>query len=249
MSEEADAKILIVDDEPHVRQFLRLSLKAEGFQVCEAATALEAIARVQADQPDLIILDLGLPDMDGHEVIREVRANLETPLLVLSGRAEDSDKIAAFERGADDYMTKPFAIRDLVTHARAALERERLKREQVAAEEVRTGRLCVRLATAEASCDGQILALEPEEGALLKALAEQRGRVLTVSRLQRVLWGREGDDDLDWSLQKLVGSLRRKIEEEPSFPVYVVTEPPVGYRLAILPESKGASGFSRVGVS
>lgn len=236
----SSVRILIVDDEPHVRQFLRLSLKAEGFGVCEAATASEALARVQSDRPDLIVLDLGLPDLDGREVIREVRANLETPILVLSGRTEDSEKIAALERGADDYMTKPFAIRDLVMHVRAALDHERLKRGQIVGNEVRTGWLRVRLSSPEAFRNDQPLALEPEEYSLLKILAEHCGRVLTVSFLERALWGRDGDDSLDWELQKLVGSLRRKIEDEPSFPVYIVTEPAVGYRLAILSDRKGA---------
>ncbi len=233
-------KILIVDDEPHVRQFLRLALRAEGFDAREAATASEALEKVQADCPDLMILDLGLPDLDGREVIREVRSKLEIPILVLSGRTEDAEKIAALERGADDYMTKPFAIRELVTRARAALDYGRLKLEQVATEEVRTGRLRIGLAKPEVFRDDQPLDFEAEEYALLKTLAMRGGRVLTYAHLERALWGKEGNVKLDWELQNLVGRVRRKIEDEPSFPVYIVTEPAVGYRLAILSARKGA---------
>lgn len=234
-------KVLVVDDEPHVRHFLRLSLNAEGFDTCEAATASEALDRVCSDKPDLIILDLGLPDFDGREVIREVRQKLEIPILVLSGRTEDSEKIAALERGADDYMTKPFAIRDLVARARSALDYDRLKREQIATDEVRTGQLRIKISIPEVLRDGQLLTLEPEEYELLKILALHGGRVLTVSTLERKMWGHEGDAKLDRDLQRIVSSLRRKIEDEPSFPVYLVTEPAVGYRLAILQDSKGAA--------
>ncbi|MER2519605.1 MAG: response regulator transcription factor [Bdellovibrionales bacterium] len=239
-SDTRSHKILVVDDEPHVRQFLRLSLQAEGFEVHEAATAADALNKVQSDCPDFIILDLGLPDLDGREVIREVRSKLETPILVLSGRTEDAEKIAALERGADDYMTKPFAIHELVTRVRALLDHERLKLEQVATEEVRTGRLRICLAKPEVFRDDHPLDLEAEEYDLIKILAVHGGRVLTYAHLECALWGKEGDAKLDWELQKLVVGVRRKIENEPSFPVYLVTEPAVGYRLAILPDRDGA---------
>src|SRR5580692_6640030 len=124
-------RILIVDDEPHVRKFLRLTLQAEGFNVLEAATAEDAIMLVHTAAPDLMILDLGLPDIDGQQVIRDVRLKSTIPILVLSGRTEDSDKITALEYGADDYMTKPFAMQDLMFRVRAALEQQTARRSQI----------------------------------------------------------------------------------------------------------------------
>ena len=229
-------RILIVDDEPNVRQFLRLSLQAEGFAVLEASTAEEAIRQVHTADPALMILDLGLPDIDGHQVIRDVRLKSTIPILVLSGRTEDSDKITALEHGADDYMNKPFAMQDLMFRVRAALEQQTARRQrQGARQSIATGDLNIRLDQHFVTRGHKTLALDEEEYTLLRLLALHGGRVLTMGRLERALWGKESDGQQHGNLQKRISGLRRKIEIEPAFPRYIVTEPAVGYRLEMLP--------------
>jgi two-component system KDP operon response regulator KdpE len=228
-------RILIVDDEPHVRKFLRLSLQAEEFNVLEAATAEEAITLVHTASPDLMILDLGLPDLDGRLVIRDVRLKSNMPILVLSGRAEDNEKIATLEQGADDYITKPFAMRELVQRVRAALRQQEVLLGWEDTGAVHTGGLNIRLRAHEVTCDDRAVSLDDEEYALLKLLALHGGRVLTFGRIARALWGQDIDPDHQRILQKCVSGLRHKLEVQPSFPRYIMTEPAVGYRLEILP--------------
>jgi len=228
-------RILIVDDEPHVRKFLRLTLQAESFNVLEASTAEEAITLVHAAKPDLMILDLGLPDIDGRQVIRDVRMTSDMPILVLSGRTEDSEKIAALEQGADDYITKPFAMRELVSRIRAALEQQTFRQERDDIDSVETGSLSIGLRTPKVMQGRNAVALDIEEYELLRLLALHGGRVLTIGHIERTLWGKEGDAENHQQLQKRINTLRHKLEDEPSFPRYIVTEPAVGYRLEILP--------------
>lgn len=229
-------RILIVEDEPHVRKFLRLSLQMESFNVLEAATAEDAITLVHTASPGLMILDLGLPDIDGLQVIRDVRLTSEMPILVLSGRSEDSEKIMTLEQGADDYMTKPFAIKELIRRVRAALQQqeERLSRGGKDSANLRTGHLDIHLQTPEVTRDDKSVPLDKKEYAVLRLLALHGGRVLTFGRIERALWGQEGEGG-HRELQKCVTGLRRKLEAEPAFPRYIVTEPAVGYRLEILP--------------
>jgi len=234
------ARVLIVDDEPHVRKFLRLSLQAEEFNVLEAATAEEAITLVHGAAPDLMILDLGLPDIDGRQVIRDVRLTSAMPILVLSGRTEDSVKIAALEQGADDYITKPFAVRDLVGRVQAAL-RQRMLREKQAEDNVLTGELYIHLRAPEVKRSGTAVTLDGEEYALLRLLAMHGGRVLTYGHIVRSLWGKDSETNRQRDLQKRVHGLRHKLESEPAFPRYIVTEPAVGYRLEILPPGESAT--------
>jgi len=228
-------RILIVDDEPHVRKFLRLSLQAENFNVIEAATAEEAITLVHTASPALMILDLGLPDLDGRQVIRDVRLTSDMPIVVLSGRTEDSEKIAVLEQGADDYISKPFAMKDLVVRVQAALEQQPYRQEKLTIEMVKTGSLCIGLNSPKVTRDMRNVALEDEEYNLLRLLALHGGRVLTLGRIERALWGQEGDAERRQRLQKRIATLRHKLEKEPSFPRYIITEPAVGYRLEILP--------------
>jgi len=229
------ARILIVDDEPHVRKFLRLTLQAEGLNVLEAATAEEAITLVHTAAPDLMILDLGLPDIDGQQVIRDVRLKSAMPILVLSGRAEDSEKIAALEHGADDYMAKPFAMQDLIAHVLAALSQNASRRKHREIASIKTGELHIRLDSQEVLRGDRKVVLEEEEYKLLRLLALHGGRVLTIGRIEKALWGKEGDGERHRYLQTRITALRRKLEAEPSFPRYILTEPAVGYRLEILP--------------
>lgn len=231
----SDTSILIVDDEPHVRKFLRLSLQAEGFHVLEAATAEEAIILVHRSLPDLMILDLGLPDIDGRQVIRDVRLHSQLPILVLSGRAEDVEKIAALEQGADDYITKPFSMRDIVTRVRAALQQKDIWLNRNDIDRVVTGELDIHLQDRYVQKGDMAIDLDDEEYALIRLLALHGGRVITSGSIERALWGHEGGQERHQDLQKRIHALRRKLEEEPSFPRYIVTEPAVGYRLEILP--------------
>ncbi len=227
--------ILIVDDEPQVRKFLRLSLQAEGYVVLEADTAEDAIDIVRTQQPDLMILDLSLPDLDGQQVIRAVRLMSSIPILVLSGRTEDSEKIAALEHGADDYMAKPFSVHDLVQRVRAAMQQQAIEMANENIESIITGNLHIHLdTTAVTRCDKPVT-LEDEEYALLKLLALHGGRVMTLGSLSRALWGQDGSTQLYRNLQKRINTLRHKLEVEPSFPRYILTEPAVGYRLEMLP--------------
>lgn len=231
------ARILVVDDEPHVRKFLRLSLQVEEFNVLEAGTAEEAITLVHLASPALMILDLGLPDIDGREVIRDVRLKSEMPILVLSGRTEDSEKITTLEQGADDYMTKPFVVRELIRRVRAALHQHEERSTWHNSGSVLTGKLNIGLRQSEVTRDDERIILEEDEYALLRLLALHAGRVLTFGRIAHALWGVRGTADAEHhrSVQKRVNGLRRKLEAEPSFPRYIVTEPAIGYRLEILP--------------
>ena len=235
MPPSPDPRILIVDDEPHVRKFLRLSLQTENFNVLEATTAEEALTLVHNAAPDLMVLDLGLPDIDGRQVIRDVRLTSLMPILVLSGRTEDSEKIAALEQGADDYMTKPFAVRDLVARVRAALSQHSL-RESQSSGRIKTGNISIHLDTPVVKRDGMPVPMSDEEYALLCLLAQHGGRVMTSGRITRALWG---DDKIagvnQHTLQKRINALRYKLEAEPSFPRYIVTESAIGYRLEMLP--------------
>ncbi|MDP9127077.1 MAG: response regulator transcription factor [Pseudomonadota bacterium] len=228
-------RILIVDDEPHVRKFLRLSLQAEGFDPLEATTAEQALVLVHTAKPALMILDIGLPDIDGRQVIRDVRLTNEMPILVLSARAEDSEKIATLEQGADDYMTKPFAVRELVERVRAALQQQEARLNWIDSGVLRTGALQIHLRQREVLFEGKSIVLDEDEYTLLRLLAIHGGRVLTFGRIERALWGQENELGRQIDLQKRVNALRHKLEAEPSFPRYIMTEPAVGYRLAILP--------------
>jgi two-component system KDP operon response regulator KdpE len=228
-------RILIVDDEPHVRQFLRLSFTAEGFEVLEAATADKAVDLVHIEAPDLMILDLGLPDIDGQQVIRDVRLKSPLPIVVLSGRIEDGEKIAALENGADDYLAKPFIMQDLVYRVRAALEQYAMRRARLNASSVLTGDLVIHLNQHEVTRGKATVLLENEEYAVLRMLALHGGQVITVGRLSRALWGQQENPALEYALQTLISALRRKLEVEAAFPRYILTEPAVGYRLEMLP--------------
>ena len=229
--------IIIVDDEPHVRKFLRLSLQAESFSVFEAGTAEEAITLVHNSKPDVMILDLGLPDIDGRQVIRDVRLHSNMPILVLSGRAEDSEKIAALEQGADDYITKPFSVRDLVARVYAALQQKDVWHNHDDVERVMTGDLDIYLHEHRVQRGNKAVNLDHEEYALIRLLALHGGRVITTSSIERALWGEKLDQQRRQDLKRHIHALRRKLEAEPSFPRYIMTEPAVGYRLEMLPPS------------
>jgi two-component system KDP operon response regulator KdpE len=221
------ATILIVDDEPPIRRLLRASVGSQGFQVVEAGDGRGAIAEIERSRPDLVILDLGLPDMDGSEVIRTLRgAGNAMPIIVLSSRADEKGKVEALDLGADDYVTKPFGTAELFARIRAAL-RHRLqqKGEQPV---FRSGDLEVDLVRRLVRLRGEDVKLTPKEYDILRMLVAHAGKVLTHRMLMNEVW--RGETDVQY-LRIYVRQLRRKIEADPERPRHILTETGVGYRL------------------
>ena len=225
---DLSARVLIVDDEPQIRRFLRTSLSAHGYAIIEAATGQEALLRATDERPDVVILDLGLPDLDGMEIIRRIREWSKVPIIVLSVRGRDSDKVTALDAGADDYVTKPFSMGELMARIRAAL-RNRLANE-VDESVFRAGGLEVDLARRQVKVDGQEVKLTPNEYELLRVLVTHAGKVATHQHLLREVWG-PADMDQTHYVRVYVGQLRQKLEANPSQPRYILTEPGVGYRM------------------
>jgi two-component system, OmpR family, KDP operon response regulator KdpE len=224
---EPGVRVLVVDDERPIRRFLQASLSAHGCTVFEAATGQEALAAVATDRPDVVILDLGLPDIDGIEVTRQLREWTQIPIIILSVREHEADKIAALDAGADDYLTKPFGVGELLARLRVALRHAT----QPAGESTfATGDLTVDLVQRVVMVGGHEIQLTPTEYDLLRVLVTNAGKVLTHRQLLRQVWGvgYEGETHL---LRVNMSNLRRKIEPEPTRPAYVITEPGVGYRL------------------
>ena len=219
--------VLIVDDEPPIRRLLRTSLGAQGNRTLEAATAADALARIAADRPDVVILDLGLPDRDGLDVIRAVRAGNTVPIVVLTSREAEQAKVAALDLGADDYVTKPFGMDELMARLRTAL-RHRLAQDGAAAI-FRSGDLEVDLVRRYVRVRGAEIKLSPREWDILTLMVAHAGRVLTHRFILGRLWGAGGDVQ---QLRVYVRQIRQKIEAEPERPRHILTETGVGYRLA-----------------
>ncbi len=230
-------RILIVDDEPAIRRFLRSSLLAAGFAVEQEETGHGALLAVRQTKPDLLILDLGLPDMDGLEVIREIRAGSSLPIIVLSVRNDESGKVAALDHGADDYVTKPFGVDELLARVRTAL-RHRLQ-QQGHGPIFQTGALSIDFLQRSVRLEGEELRLSRREYDLLRFLAEHAGKVITHQQLLTAVWGEAHRNDVEY-LRVYVRQLRQKLEDDPQQPIYLQTEPGVGYRLRLI-EPKGAA--------
>jgi len=219
--------VLVVDDERAIRRFLRASLTAQGHSVYEASDGREALLAVVGDRPDLIILDLGLPDVDGIEVTRQLREWTRTPIIVLSVREEEEAKVAALDAGADDYLTKPFGLAELMARMRVALRHAT----KPAGEPIfEVGDLRMDIARRQVTLGEVEVSLTPTEYDLLRVLVQHAGRVLTHGQLLRQVWGPGYETEIHL-LQVNVSNLRRKIEPDPSRPSYVLTEVGVGYRL------------------
>lgn len=219
-------RVLVVDDETSIRRYLRAALSAQGFIVFEAVNGQDALNAVLADRPDILILDLGLPDLDGIEVTRRLREWSQIPIIILSVREAEQDKIAALDAGADDYLTKPFGTGELLARMRV------VQRRQVANvnEPVfSTGGLSVDFSRRLVAVDEKEIQLTPTEYDLLRLLVTHAGKVLTHQQLLRQVWG-DGYDDMH-ILRVNISNLRGKIEPNPARPTYIHTEPGVGYRL------------------
>ena len=220
-------RVLVVDDEPAIQRFLRTALSAEGYAVFTADTGEEALSGVTTHRPDLIILDLGLPDMDGSEVTRRVREWSPVPIIILSVRGQEADKIEALDAGADDYLTKPFSAGELLARMRVALRRASAPESSPV---FVSGELVVDMARRLVTAGGREVQLTPTEYDILRALATHAGMVLTHRQILRQVWG-AGYDQETHILRVNVSNLRRKIEPDASRPTYILTEPGVGYRL------------------
>lgn len=227
---ESLPRVLVVDDEPQIQRFLRPSLGANGYDMIEAATGAEALRRAAADAPDVVVLDLGLPDMDGKDVIRQLRAWSEVPVIVLSARDREAEKIEALDLGADDFVNKPFGIGELMARLRAALRHRLRKAGETPV--FRAGSLVVDLVKRLVTRDGEPVRLSPKEYDLLRVLVQAAGRVVTHRQLLVAVWGPAHVEDTQY-LRVYVGQLRHKIEDDPTQPRLVLTEPGVGYRLFV----------------
>jgi two-component system, OmpR family, KDP operon response regulator KdpE len=221
------ANILVVDDEKPIRRFLRASLQGHGYTVFEASSGQEAIQEATGHRPDVIILDLGLPDMDGTEVTRQLREWTKVPIIVLSVRDHESDKIAALDAGADDYLTKPFGVGELMARIRVNLRRA-VKTEDEPVFEI--GGLQVDLSHRLVKVNGAGVDLTPNEYDILRLLVHNPGKVLTHRQILHEIWG-SGYETESHLLRVNISNLRHKIEADPNRPEYILTEPGVGYRL------------------
>ena len=226
---DAGQRVLVVDDENAIRRYLRTALTAQGFTVYEAASGEEAVNAVLSDRPDIIILDLGLPDFDGIEVTRRLREWSQTPIIILSVREAENDKIAALDAGADDYLTKPFGTGELMARMRVAMRRLANKSNEpvIQVDDLKMDLSC-RLVTVK----DQEIPLTPTEYDILRLLMQNAGKVITHRQLLRQVWGTAYESEMHL-LRVNISNLRHKIETDPARPHYLVTESGVGYRLRI----------------
>lgn len=222
------ATLLVIDDEPQIRKFLRISLASQGYKVLEAGLGADGLAQAALHRPDLVVLDLGLPDMDGQQVLRELREWSQVPVLVLSVRASELQKVEALDNGANDYVTKPFGIQEFLARVRALLRQAPLADERPA--QVCAGALLIDLAARQVLLDGQPVALTRKEYAVLAQLARHPGRVITQQQLLKDIWGPTHGHDSHY-LRIVVGHIRQKLGDDPTAPRYLMTEAGVGYRL------------------
>jgi two-component system KDP operon response regulator KdpE len=227
--------VLVVDDEPAIRRFLKTSLKAAEYRVVEAADAAGALAALAAEKPDLLILDLGLPDRSGLDLISALRRDAAVPIIVLSARDDERAKVEALDRGADDYLSKPFGMAELMARLRAAL------RHAFQAQGERpvflSGDLAVDLVRRRVARGGREVRVSPKEFELLSHLVMHAGKVLTHRHLLREVWGPAQIEEVQY-LRVFIRSLRQKIEPDPTRPTHILTEPGVGYRLQLPPEKR-----------
>lgn len=223
-------RVLVIDDDPHVRRFLRASLTGHGHAVAEATTVGEALAELRREPPAIVLLDLGLPDGDGLDVLRALRPETRTPVIVLSARGQEGDKVVALDAGADDYLTKPFGTGELMARIRVALRHAAAAGDGEAPPILELGPIKIDQPRHEVSVDGKAVHLTPIEFKILVELIRQPGRVITHRQLVKAVWG-PSPVDQSHTLRVHVAALRRKIEVDPARPQWLLTEAGVGYRL------------------
>jgi two-component system KDP operon response regulator KdpE len=222
--------VLIIEDEPQMRRFLRATLRAHDYQVVEAATAREGLMQAAGRNPEIVLLDLGLPDADGLEVARTLRQSTRTPIIVLSARGQERDKVAALDQGADDYLTKPFGVQELLARIRVALRHAAIPADAPPEPVFQVGDLRVDLIRRNVFRGSQEVHLTPTEYKLLAALIRHAGRVITHRQLLQEVWGMSYVEQTHY-LRVYMAQLRHKLEPDPARPRLLTTEPGVGYRL------------------
>ncbi len=222
-------RILVIDDEPQIHRFLGPALDAAGYEPVRADTATDGLREIARKAPDAVVLDLGLPDMDGKEALVKARAFYEGPIIILSARDRETEKIDSLDLGADDYVEKPFGVGELLARLRVAL-RHRILRDG-AEPVIKSGPLEIDLVNRRVSLSGETVRLSPKEYDLLARLAEGGGKVLTHRQLLTAVWGPAHEHDVQY-LRVFVGQLRQKLETDPARPALILTEPGVGYRFA-----------------
>lgn len=225
--ESKGARILVIDDESQIQKLLRVALSSHGYDVGEAATGRQGLSEAAVFHPDLIILDLGLPDMDGLEVMTRLREWTKTPVIILSAKEQEKDKVLALDAGADDYLTKPFGMGELLARIRAALRHVAGVTDEPV---LMFDDLVIDLARRRVTVKEEEVKLTPTEYDLMKNLAIHAGKVLTHKQLLKACWGPSYEKDTHY-LRVFIGQLRRKIEADPARPRHIITEPGVGYRL------------------
>ncbi|HZL87862.1 MAG TPA: response regulator [Pirellulaceae bacterium] len=225
-------RILVIEDEPEIRRFLRASLLAQRFLVEEAPSGREGILKAKSQPPELVLLDLGLPDISGFDVIQELRAWSSIPIVILSARGQESDKVAALDAGADDYLTKPFAAGELLARIRVALRHQAKLSERGQSNVFSAGRLEVDLAKRQVRANGSEVHLTPTEYRLLTILVKNAGKVVTHRQLLREVWGPDSSQETHY-LRVYVNQLRRKLGDTAVEHKLILTEPGVGYRLCV----------------
>jgi two-component system KDP operon response regulator KdpE len=221
-------RVLLIEDEAPIRKFLRVALEAHDLEVRESPTGRDGIGKAATEAPDIVILDLGLPDLDGKEVVRRLREWSDLPILILSVRESELEKVAALDAGANDYVVKPFGIAELLARVRALLRSARSVAGDQGAE-IRLGELLIDLARHEVSIAGKAIKLSRKEFDLLALLSRHGGRLVTQRQLLREVWGPAHEEDAQY-LRVIIGRLRQKLGDDPANPKYILTEPGVGYR-------------------
>ncbi|MGV3522991.1 MAG: response regulator [Candidatus Sericytochromatia bacterium] len=225
-------RILVIDDEPQIQRFLRIALEASGYEVLLAENGRQGLEQASLQAPDLIILDLGLPDLSGLEVLTELRVWSRIPVVILSVQDQERDKVQALDQGADDYLTKPFGIQELLARLRVALRKQAEVPNAAADPVFRSGPLTLDRATRQVSKQGQPVKLTKTEYNVLALLVAHAGKVLTHRQILREIWGAEYVEEHHY-LQVYISQLRRKLELDPAQPQLLLTESGVGYRLAV----------------
>jgi two-component system KDP operon response regulator KdpE len=221
------ARILIIEDELQIRKLLKVSLNAHGYDLEEAANGKDGVTRAATFKPDLLIIDLGLPDIDGKEVVKQIREWSETPIIILTARDQEQEKIEALDSGADDYITKPFGVGELLARMRVCLRRAATVEQQPV---LVCGGLVVDLQQRRVTVEGDEVKLTPTEYEIIKMMMQHAGKVITHKQLLKAVWGNAYQQDTHY-IRVYIGQLRRKIEQNPTQPRYIITESGVGYRL------------------
>jgi two-component system KDP operon response regulator KdpE len=227
---DSQPTILVIEDEESIRKFLRVSLVSNGYRLVEAGTGKDGLLQAATAQPDVIILDLGLPDIDGIDLTRQIREWSHVPIIIVSARGKEQDKVVALDAGADDYLTKPFGVSELLARLRVAL-RHRDATQGDGEAVFRNGDISIDMARREVLSAGKVVHLTPNEYRLLTILVKHVGRVLTHKYLLKEIWGPNSAHETHY-LRVYMNQLRQKLEADPAQPRYLLTEPGVGYRFA-----------------